>query len=55
MYGISEEKAEVKLKLRSKGHGTDLNFMAQTSPSAQTLNAEYDIQVLKIQVTDRKK
>lgn len=48
----TERKAEVQLNLRSEGHGTDLNFMAQTSPcSSQRLSPEY--QVLKIQVTDR--
>lgn len=43
----TERKAEVKLNLRSKGHGTDLNFMAQASPcSSQRLSPKY--QMLKI-------
>lgn len=48
----TERKAEVKLNLRPKGHGTDLNFTAQASPcSSQRLSPEY--QALKIQVPDR--
>lgn len=51
----SERKAELKLKLRSKLYGTDLNFMAQTSPvlrdSALNIKCMWQSAVLKIQVT----
>lgn len=56
MYNMhSERKVELKLKLRSKLYGTDLNFMAQTSPvlrdSALNIKCTWQSAVLKIQVT----